>query len=92
MSCHPFQDDLINQRASRETMSGIDGEVQKDKCVGDLPIQVKDGTGKSHRLLLRNIRCVPSFTETLISVDQLFTNSGAEARFGDHRCIYVANG
>jgi hypothetical protein len=30
-----------------------------------------------------------SVSWTLISVDQLFTNSGAEARFGDHRCIYV---
>ena len=37
MSCHPYAEDLINQRPSRETMSGIDGIKRQVRLIGDLP-------------------------------------------------------
>ncbi|MDC0525649.1 hypothetical protein OAO87_01525 [bacterium] len=77
MHCHPHESDLINKRATRETMSGAEGAKRSVKCIGDLPIAATDADGKTHRILLRNVRCVPQFTETLISVDQLFELNGA---------------
>ena len=91
MSCHPVADDLINHRSSNELiMVGIDG-IRRNvlRLVGDLPVIARDAKGKLHRLLLRDVRCVPEFTDSLISVDQIFESNGAEARFGSHRKIYV---
>ena len=36
-----------------------------------------------------NIRCVPAFTETLLSVDQLWEDAKVEVRFADHRKLFV---
>ena len=87
MNCHPFARDLINHRPSNETMSGIDGKKKRVKLIGDLPVAARDHRGRLHKLLIRNVRCVPSFTDTLISVDRLFEESGAEARFANYRTI-----
>ena len=89
MHCHPYENDLINRRPSNDTMSGIEGTKRKVKCVGDLPIVATDHRGKARELLIRGVRCVPGFTETLISVDRLWCDSQAEVRFADHRKIYV---
>ena len=87
INCHPRQSDLINQRPSRETMSGIDGIKRQVQCVGDLPIFARDQDGKERKLLVRGVRCVPQFTETLISVDRLWEDAKAEARFANKKHI-----
>ena len=87
MHCHPIESDLINRRRTKETMSGIDGKCKAVKCIGDLPVAAIDRHGKLQKILIKNVRCVPSFTESLISVDRLFEESGAEARFANHRHI-----
>lgn len=87
MNCHPVAADLINHRPSKETMSGIDGVKKRVKLIGDLPVAARDRQGRLHMLLVRNVRCVPSFTDSLISVDRLFEDSGAVARFANHRTI-----
>ena len=89
MSCHPYAEDLINQRPSRETMSGIDGIKRQVRLIGDLPIVARDSNGKLHRLLIRGVRCVPEFTDTLISVDRLWEETRSEVRFADHRKVFV---
>ena len=89
MHCHPHESDLINRRPSRDTMSGIEGKKRKVTCIGDLPIVAKDKHGKLIKLIIRGVRCVPGFTETLISVDRLFEECKAEVRFGDHRKVYA---
>ena len=38
---------------------------------------------------IRNVRCVPKFEGTLLSVDQWWQDSSVEARFGGHRNIIV---
>ena len=35
------------------------------------------------------MRCVPSFTDTLISVDQFWEESKVNCEFNDVRCIHV---
>jgi len=68
-------------------MSGIDGKAKPCVCIGDLPLLVK-ANGKFVKILLRNVRCVPEFTETLISVDQLWCDSGVDSIFRD-RCVLL---
>jgi hypothetical protein len=87
--CHPHEKDLINCRRTRETMSGILGKPSPVTCIGDLPVIATDAHGRQRRVLIRNVRCVPAFTETLISVDRLWDDSKAEVRFADHKKITV---
>ena len=89
MSCHPVESDLINRRSTNETITGIDGIPKRAKCIGDLPITATDKDGNKRNILIRNVRCVPSFTDTLISIDELFEQTGSEVRFANHRKIYV---
>ena len=70
-------------------MSGIEDRPQHVTCIGDLPIVAIDSKGKRHRLVIKGVRCVPSFTETLISVDSLWEDFGTEVRFAGHRKIYL---
>ena len=74
--CHPHFEDLINTRKCDDTMSGIDGKPQRVKCIGDLPALARDHGGTWRRILIRNVRCVPSFTDTLLSVDQFWLTLG----------------
>ena len=87
--CHPHVNDLINRRPCFDTMTGIDGKPQRVKCIGDLPIYVRDSTGFWRHAVIRNVRCVPSFTDTLISVDQFWEESKVNCIFNDVRCIHV---
>ncbi len=71
MTCHPYQDDLINQRTGGgETMEGIDGIECQVTCIGDLPVLASDKSGKRRKILLRDVRCVPAFTDTFLAFEQ----------------------
>ena len=87
--CHPIESDLINRRKCNDTMTGIDGKPQQVKCIGDLPVLVRDRNGAWSRCLIRNVRCVPFFTDTLISVDQFWQDSKVDCVFNCVRCIHV---
>ena len=62
------------------------------RCIGDLPAFARDSTGFWRRIIIRNVRCVPSFTDTLISVDQFWEESKVNCIFNDVRCIHVPGG
>ena len=87
--CHPHIGDLINQRPCNDTMAGIDGKPQRVKCIGDLPAVVRDSLGMWRRVVIRDVRCVPSFTDTLLSVDQFWEDGNVNCIFADVRCIHV---
>ena len=70
-------------------MAGIDGKARKVKCIGDLPALVRDHSGAWRRVLVRNVRCVPTFTDTLLSVDQFWQDSEVDCVFNSVRCIHV---
>ena len=56
-----------------DTMTGIDGKPQKVTCIGDLPALSRDHLGVWRRIIIRN---VPTFGETLISVDHAARRQG----------------
>ena len=41
-------------------------------CIGDLPVLVYDSTGRGRDIMIPNVRCVPTFTNTLLLVDELW--------------------
>ena len=49
-------------------------------CIGDLPLLVQVH-GKFTHILIRNVRCVPAFTETLLSTGQLWHDSNVDMVF-----------
>ena len=79
--CHTCESDLINRKECRQHMVAADGSRHRITAIGDMPLVARDRKGKLRNILLRNVRCVPTFTDTLISVDQLWEDSGVEARF-----------
>eukprot|EP00965_Chrysotila_dentata_P170459 5626782-Pleurochrysis_carterae.AAC.1 len=69
---------LMNQKRDRrgsyvlvetleDSVSGIDGKAQLCTVMGDMPIRALDASGKSIDLTLRNVRCVPTFSDSLLS-------------------------
>ena len=87
--CHPHQTDLVNFRPRRERMVGIDGSACSVTGIGDLPILAKDKAGNTHRLLIRDVRCVPDFTDTLLSVEQFWSSHKIEVRFAGYRHVHL---
>ena len=85
--CHPRQSDLINFRPRRERMVGIDGNSCNVVGIGDLPIIANDSAGERHKLLIQGVRCVPQFTDTLLSVDQFWQDSNVEVRFAGYNHV-----
>eukprot|EP00965_Chrysotila_dentata_P183207 6049632-Pleurochrysis_carterae.AAC.2 len=47
-----------------------------------MPLDAVDARGNVQRLTLRNVRCVPSFRDSLLSVSQLWESASMECRFG----------
>ena len=84
---HPHRKDLINVRPTDDSFVSADGTECKCDGVGDMPVICKDSSGKEIRVLLQDVRLVPSFTATLISVRQLEEEGNAEVRFGTIQSI-----
>ena len=87
--CHPHQSDLLNLRPLSERMMGIDGHACVITGIGDLPIVAKDRNGKYQKLLIKDVRCAPQFTDTLLSVEQFWRESRVEVRFANHRSVTI---
>ena len=87
--CHPHIKDLINRRPCNDTLTGVDGKPQKVSCIGDLPALARDHLGVWRRIVILNVRCVPTFGETLLSVDQFWQDSKVDTIFNSTRCIVV---
>ena len=87
--CHPRKSDLINFKPRVENMLSADGAACPVTGMGDLPIVCKDKAGKMHKVLVVNVSCVPSFTETLLSVDQIYQALGTEVKFARYNHVHV---
>ena len=87
--CHPNANDLVNTRRCSDTMTGIDGKPQTVTCIGDLPALTRDHLGVWRRIVIKNVRCVPTFSDTLISVDQFWQDSQVDTIFNSTRCIAI---
>ena len=86
---HHRRSDLINLRSCSDRITGIDGKPLLCTGIGDLPIVATDAEGKPHRLLIEGVRLIPSMTDTLLSVDQLWEGARSEARFANFRSIFL---
>eukprot|EP00965_Chrysotila_dentata_P167694 5537738-Pleurochrysis_carterae.AAC.1 len=47
-----------------------------------MPLEAVDSRGNVQRITLRNVRCVPSFRDSLLSVSQLWESTSTECCFG----------
>eukprot|EP00965_Chrysotila_dentata_P087214 2879281-Pleurochrysis_carterae.AAC.1 len=57
-----------------------------------MPIDAVDARGNIQRLILRNVRCVPTFRDSLLSVSQLWESTSTECRFGGTRAMFSPPG
>ena len=57
--------------------------------IGDLPVVARDRTGRPVRFTFTNVRHVPSFDYTLLSVDQIWAEQRVDSRFGDVRALVL---
>ena len=82
--------DLINVRPCNDTVEGIDRKIHRCSCQGDMPIAAQDAGGVWRQLLIRNVRCVPSIPDSLVSIDQLWDDSKTDVVFRDVRSVLLA--
>jgi len=91
-SLTPHHRALINVRPCDEKFSSADGTVTSATCIGDMPVTIRDHLGHPHTVVFRNVRCVPDFHYTLLSVTQLWQEQRIDARFADSRSLHLPNG
>jgi hypothetical protein len=68
----PDRSRLINVKPCDESFSAANGVVSKAECIGDLPVILTTSDGQHIVVVFTNVRCVPSFRYTLLSVRQLW--------------------
>eukprot|EP00965_Chrysotila_dentata_P027141 901086-Pleurochrysis_carterae.AAC.1 len=55
-----------------------------------MPITASDKAGNNVHLTLKNVRCVPSFPDSLLSVNALWEASQSECRFANDNSIFTS--
>ena len=88
-SMTPDESRLVNIRPCTELFRSATGAVSRCSSIGDMPVVVKTKGGKLYRLLIRNVRCVPSFKYTLLSVMQLWKEQRIDSKFRDIMALSV---
>ena len=71
-------------------VSGVDNKSHDCTHIGNLPLTVCNDSGAAVKVVIRNVRCVPSFTDSLISIRQLWLESKVDVRFGD-QCVFITS-
>eukprot|EP00965_Chrysotila_dentata_P213921 6187919-Pleurochrysis_carterae.AAC.1 len=66
---------------------GVDKLPKQCTSIGDLRLLAVDISGVSRPILLRGVRCAPSFQDTLLSVSQLCADRGARCTFSGARNV-----
>ena len=82
---------LANHRPCDEIYSQANGNISRCEAIGDLPVIVRDKQGATVRLTFTNVRCVPDFKFSLLSVKQLWNEQGIDARFCDINALVLPN-
>ena len=91
-SCTDSRERLTNIRACDETFKAANGKKSKCDSIGDMPVLAKDTTGRIFRFVLKNVRYVPEFKYTLLSVNQLWNEQGINATFADAKHLVFPDG
>ena len=74
---------LVNCKPCDEVFGSASGSVAQASCQGDMPMLVKLTNGSVGRVVFTNVRCVPEFKYTLLSVMQIWREQRIDARFRD---------
>eukprot|EP00965_Chrysotila_dentata_P011095 360488-Pleurochrysis_carterae.AAC.1 len=80
---HPHITDLMNVRPCTDVVARIDGRPKRCTAIGDMPLSALDDKGVTVPVTLRDVRIVPSFSDSLLSVNALWEASSTECRFAD---------
>ena len=80
---------LVHTRPCFDSMYGADGEEKPCTVLGDLPVAYINTTGERRRTIVRNVRCVPEFHCSMLSVGQLWDDSQVDAIFRDVKCLVL---
>eukprot|EP00965_Chrysotila_dentata_P242340 6204818-Pleurochrysis_carterae.AAC.1 len=81
--------DLVNVKDCSDLVAGIDGKPQRCVAIGDLPVTAVSDAGDEVSITLKNVRCVPSFSDSLLSVSALWESSSTECCFADVNAIHT---
>ena len=74
---------LRNVKPCSEIFGSAEGQMARASCIGDMPVIARAEGGALVRFTFTNVRCVPSFKYTLLSVTQLWQEQNVDARFRD---------
>ena len=91
-SCTGYLDRLINIRPCKEVYAQANGRLSYCQWKGDMPVFVKTSAGTVVSLTISNVRYVPDFKYTLLSVKQLWREQSIDARFGDRNRLELPSG
>jgi len=83
---------LVNQRPCDEVYGQANGHISACTVIGDMPVYAKESSGEVIAFTFTNVRCVPSFKYTLISVRQIWNEQRIDARFRDLDYLELPNG
>ena len=83
---------LINLKECDETFNVADGKKSRCTAIGDMPVLAKDDKGKIFRFTFTNVRFVPDFKYTLISVKQIWRDQQVDSRFADENRLIFPDG
>ena len=82
---------LTNIRSCNEVFGQANGHVAVCNAIGDMPVVVKNASGRLLNITFSNVRCVPGFKFTLLSVRQLWEEQRIDARFRDLNHLQLPN-
>jgi hypothetical protein len=91
-SCTGYLDRLINIRPCKEVYAQANGRLSYCQWKGDMPVFVKTSADTVVSLTISNVRYVPDFKYTLLSVKQLWREQSIDARFGDRNRLELPSG
>lgn len=88
-SMTPYAEALANTRPCCEVYVSASGERARATLIGDMPVVAKADDGRLVSFVLRNVRCVPAFKYTLLSVTQLWREQRVDVRFADTNALVL---
>lgn len=91
-SMTPDRRRLIDVKPCNETFKAANGTLARASCIGSMPALVKMSDGSAHMIIFTNVRCVPAFKYTLLSVTQLWREQSIDAKFANINALQLSNG
>ena len=81
--CTPYCSRLVDTAPCDEIFGQANGHISRATRVGRMPVIARSRAGQLVRFAVSNVRCVPDFNYTLLSVTQLWREQQIDTRFAD---------